>query len=416
MTRFGNLDACFLVDHGYLILPVRLSDEILEEPLRMINKVLSRTGEPKSMEQAMLEDGWFRRKGKLQGKKIYHNLFNQTIIRQFIEDNIIGSVYDVKTCQIALRFKGENCSDGKIPDNWYENWHIDNYTDKDFDVRKRIPSDFTFSLGIYLDDNLEDFSGNFTVFPGAHHRVQSYSRANGGQAHYERCRLNEIKKSLNLQKPYQIKATKGSVIIAHRMLPHLVAPNMSDRTRSVIWYRVTAKTRPVDRVCPEAFMDIWKEWISIRKHIQLKTDHYHPLCGNEIRQIEEAGVGYQVSYDEYHVFLRIRPSISIPCKLASMISIWWGNDWRLHTNGFIARDKNHLIKKTIENDLRDNITLCRVAEWIYNCDYDQMIKRWFPYIKTITDDDKMVTRSFWFDHLHSFSISILPDGPKNKWD
>lgn len=90
------------------------------------------------------------------------SLIGKTAIKQTLEDTFFGNdqVQMVKSCQIASRFPQEQCdADGKIPENWSQTWHIDNYTEKDFE-RKTLPKDFSCLVGIYLTDNETEFCGN----------------------------------------------------------------------------------------------------------------------------------------------------------------------------------------------------------------------------------------------------------------
>ena len=83
------------------------------------------------------------RKSKPPRDKIFLSLFNNKIVK-LLETQLIGPINEIKSCQIASRFPGENC----IKD-WQNNWHIDNFTEKDF-KRHALPSEFTRLLGIYL--------------------------------------------------------------------------------------------------------------------------------------------------------------------------------------------------------------------------------------------------------------------------
>lgn len=398
-----NLQANFFVDHGYLLLDSFISQEDIAEPTELIKQALNKTGIPTSKESAIQ---WVKEKSTLQQNNKFLSLINKSKVKQFLEEKIfVNKIQEVKSCQIACRFPGEQCGeDGSVPNNWYETWHIDNYTEKDFE-RRCLPKDFSCLVGVYLSDNEEEFSGNYTLFPGSHHSVQAFSRLNGGQEYYEKNGLQKIREEVKLNNPFQIKAKRGSVIIVHRMLPHLIsAPNTSKNIRTIIWYRICISTRPKNNNDPETFTNIWKEWTGLHTVLSLKST-YPEKFGKEIQEIEYKGYGHLVTYNDEYFVMRLRQNNSKPCMFASMITIKYfisKNNIEVHTNGFMNRSKHPVMAQAIKRECK---TLMEMAEWISKCDYEKLIESWYPDFSE--DNIKSDIKIMKFHHLHSRSKTSM---------
>lgn len=395
--KLSNLETHFLVDHGYLLLDSFLSNEI-DRPCQLIKETLERTGIPTSRETAL---EWISAKSKLQRNNEFLALINETKVKDFLENKLIGKIKKIKSCQIASRFHGEQCIDNLVPDNWYKKWHIDNFTEKDFE-RRSVPPEFTCLVGVYLTDNEEEFAGNYTLFHGAHYGIQSLSKIKGGYQYYVGNGLDGAREILKLNNPYQVKAKKGSVIIVNRFLPHLIsAPNMSEKIRTIVWFRVSTEKKE------ESFMNIWKEWPKIYGPINLKTEC--PIqFRDQINEIELKGYGHLVTFDDKCITLRLRQFNSEPCMFASMITVTlYEKHIEVHTNGFINRTKHPIMAKQIMKSCK---SLIEIAEWINKCDYEKLINSWYP------NDNKLsgivIKKKLMFHHLFSRSKT----GMMVKWE
>lgn len=372
----SNLETNFLTDHGYLLYENFFDHDTIEPVNQLLNTALQKSGIPDSPETAK---SWVREKSKLQRSKILLDLINQGKLNRTL-NNFFEEIQPQNSCQVAFRFPGE-----KVDNVDY--WHIDNYTERDFERKSGIPRDFTALVGVYIADNLEDNSGNFTVLPGSHHRIQAWSRNHGGYEYYERNGLTAMKQKFQeneLQtKPFQVKAPKGSIIITHRMLLHTMGPNMSENIRKVVWFRVSKKSSVrgnQKNLDPETFTNIWKEWkpVNIR---QVPCKDFR--IAEQIKKIEEFGYGYQVDSTEDTVLLRIRPSIRLhgePCMFASMVSVKYSdNSIEVHTNGFISRkEHSHMASDIMEQCEEKSLDLLKVAIYIQQLDFEQMIYNWYP--------------------------------------
>lgn len=383
----NNLQTQFFIDNGYIILDQKFTQSELNIPIKLINTAL--IDPPKTKNDAIF---WVKKKTKLQRKKDIISIINNPKIKSVL-DQLLSGMKPITHCQIASRFPGENCSENnQIPNNWYESWHIDNYTPKDFE-RNHIPPDFSCLVGIYLSDNLDEFTGNFTIFPGSHHQIQIFSQQNGGQDYYQQNGLTNIRQSLKLNNPFQIKTDLGSIIICHRMLPHLIsAPNTSNKIRTIIWFRITSNTR-IGYSDPETFTNIWKEW-SIHNPI------YPNQYIDQIKEIELVGYGYLEKSDTDYIQLRLKQFNSYPCLFASRITLklfTTNNNIQIHTNGFISRKNHHKIANDIKNNCK---SIIEMAIYINNLDYDKMILNWYPFIKS---NNKFQIKTYKLHHIKSKS-------------
>ena len=243
--------------------------------------------------------------------------------------------------------------DKKDPEWWRMDWHIDNFTDRDINEKRQIPGDFSALVGIYFTDNEIDNEGNFVVFPGGHHQIQSFSRESGGIDFYKKDGLTTAKKEIELNNPFQVKAKAGSVMIAHRMLPHTTADNFSKNTRYVIWFRVRSKNRDnkSNFEDPESYLDIWREWSLIKREAKFNNKLYGEnklLFESKVSEMERRGLGELMNVNDEYILLRCRPSYGEPCLFASMLTIRYyyiRDELEVHSNGFISRDTHPMMAK-----------------------------------------------------------------------
>lgn len=385
----SNLDTQFFLDNGFLVLDNLL--ENVDDAAALLENTIKSVKMPTSKDDAI---EWISAKSKIQSNKILMDLIKNPQVT-IVLNNLLGEFIEPKSCQIASRFPGENYSfENK---EWYTEWHIDNYTDKDFE-RKRIPQDFSCLVGVYLTENEYEFAGNFTVFPGSHYQIQSHSIMNGGRKYYEENGLKKIRKELVLEKPYQIMAKKGSVIFAHRYLAHLIsAPNESDDIRTIVWFRVRGNNN-----CELSFTNIWNDYKGIAKDTK-----YPEKYNDEIIRIENKGYGYFCSNTKNGIILRIKSNGKkyFPCMFASHVTLtyYYDDNVNIHTNGFINKKNHNLIAKELQYK-----TLFEMAEWIYKCDYCKLIESWHPSQNPLSQNatnsnDKISQKIIRLHHLHSKS-------------
>ncbi len=152
--------------------------------------------------------------------------------------------------QIALRFPGMQDPPGE------PRLHIDGMYSPTNGVEQGTIGNFTALLAVFLSDVPEPFSGNFSVWPGSHLLHAAYFKEHGPQS-----LLNGMP-SVGTPAPLQITAQAGDVVLAHYLLAHGVAPNVSPNVRYAIFFRLTHVDH--DRQKWESMMDPWLQWEGIR--------------------------------------------------------------------------------------------------------------------------------------------------------
>jgi len=126
--------------------------------------------------------------------------------------------------QIALRFKTE---DGTKDFGAKQlDWHIDAY-------EKFSAARFAVLVVVALSDWTEDNCGNFCVYPGTHHKVAKMMQEMSWRE-WNKAVLNSVPLGVE---PHQVKARTGDVILAHPLLAHDVAPNLTDNPRWAVIFR-----------------------------------------------------------------------------------------------------------------------------------------------------------------------------------
>ncbi len=394
----NNLLAHFVHDHGYLLRdkPVEISHAKTLVDGAMSN-VVEKTGVTNMLDCANSKP-WKKERAKIRKHKTFLSLVNVDL-REWIE-SVVGPFVPVKSTHIAVRFPGEV---------WDEEWHIDNFVTE----RRYQPSEFTCIVGVYLADNMETSAGNFTVFPGAHHRVENFNRTNGGLAHFLEHKLSTAREEMKMGKGWEIVARAGTAVLAHRMLPHTVAPNKSEDNRYVVWFRVTARGYDGE----SAFTNIWESWPGVCSALSLKP---HPEAhAAELAKIETLGLGAMVTCGKDYVDVRVRHAHGEPNLFASMVSVrCTSTGYRFHTNGYICKAMHARMVNTMLEDT-PGASLFACAEWISRCNYEELIERWVPYTDRPSAGRAQPDRPsaeetsvrWTFHHLHSRSKSAM----MRKW-
>ena len=97
-----------------------------------------------------------------------------------------------------------------------------------------------------------EFAGNFTVWPGSHHRLERHFREHGLET------LRYGIPDIPLGPPLQLLAEPGDVVLCHYQLAHAVAVNLSLVDRYAIYFRLWFKD--IDQKRWELMTDIWQGW------------------------------------------------------------------------------------------------------------------------------------------------------------
>ena len=113
-------------------------------------------------------------------------------------------------------------------------------------------SSFTALVGVFLTTVDTEFAGNFTVWPGSHHRLEAYFRNRGRDA------MREGMPEVELGNPIQLFANPGDVVVCHYQLAHAAAVNVSSNDRIAIYFRLSLKG--IENRRWELLTNIWNGW------------------------------------------------------------------------------------------------------------------------------------------------------------
>lgn len=129
--------------------------------------------------------------------------------------------------QIALR-KAGNASRREPPEP-----HIDGLPTPFNGVPYTVlVSNFTALIGIYLSPVRTEFAGNFTVWPGSHHVLETHCRRHGPEAF-----LGGMPR-ISLGAPVQLMNEPGDVVLCHYELAHTAAVNLAAIDRYAVYFRL----------------------------------------------------------------------------------------------------------------------------------------------------------------------------------
>jgi len=270
-----------LASQGFIVLPKAVPLGMIEHARALADDALRLSGGcPTSQQDAAR---WVAAKRNLKRNDIMLNLVNSSGILERLR-GIVGPLQKCKNSQLAYRFPGERactddaCGSGIAP-NWDEDWHIDGFTKSDHSQSFETAYDFTVLLGIYLSDNVNKFGGNFTVFPGAHLSMQEYF-CTCGPSELMHSGFAHPQKVLSLKNSLQIQARAGDVIVAHSSLPHTTAPNVTQDTRRVVFFRMVSAQRGKSKNHGDLLyrlLNIWSEW----PLLQQESNTHHQKLGSE---------------------------------------------------------------------------------------------------------------------------------------
>lgn len=97
-----------------------------------------------------------------------------------------------------------------------------------------VPNTFTLLAGVFVTDQLNPDSGNLWVWPGTHLTHAEYFQQKGVELY---CAYPDVE----LPEPLQVTAHAGDLLLAHYLLGHNIGGNISDRTRRMLYYRISAR-------------------------------------------------------------------------------------------------------------------------------------------------------------------------------
>jgi hypothetical protein len=115
--------------------------------------------------------------------------------------------------------------------------HIDGH------VRQRpdqvAPDSFTLLAGIFLNDETEVDSGALWVWPGSHLVHEALFRERGADALMETGgHITMLPAAPPLGRSERVIGRRGDLLLAHFLLGHNTGPNLTTRTRRMLYYRL----------------------------------------------------------------------------------------------------------------------------------------------------------------------------------
>lgn len=139
------------------------------------------------------------------------------------------------TAQIALRFPERARRDAR------HGFHLDGFPTALNGVPRGTVHRHTLLAGVYLTALRGPDRGNFVVWPGSHRHfarmlraldAPAFLRDHGAEALLERVRAEDA------GEPRQLEVEPGDVVLAHHLLAHGAADNLSLRTRETVYFRL----------------------------------------------------------------------------------------------------------------------------------------------------------------------------------
>ena len=192
---------------------------------------------------------------ELQGNAVITDLFHRSVAREAAESLIgVGRIRAVERAQIALRFPSEQRSSPPAPRP-----HIDGMHSPSNGVPKGQVNSFTMLVGVFLSRVSSDFAGNFAVWPGSHTLYGAHFQAHGAEA------LLDGMPRVDLPAPKQLRVEPGDVVLAHYLLGHGAALNVSPHVRYAIFFRLYHVDH--DRMKWESMKNPWMEWEGMRESV-----------------------------------------------------------------------------------------------------------------------------------------------------
>lgn len=138
--------------------------------------------------------------------------------------------------QIALRFPmAAPSGDTRF------NQHLDGYPTSGNKVPSGRIHRLTMLVGVYLTELAGPNRGNLVVWPGSHVRFARYFREidaptflakHGAEALLERI------SAFDAGEPLQLEVSPGDAVLAHHLLAHGTADNLSEETREAVYFRL----------------------------------------------------------------------------------------------------------------------------------------------------------------------------------
>ena len=168
-----------------------------------------------------------------------------------------------RECQIALRFPRPEGTPRTLDAPYLDGYRT---------AYNGLPNDgvvygFTLLLGVMLSDADEPLSGNFTVWPGTHLKLERHFRVHGVHS-LERGDVTAS--GIRLPRLIPITGKSGDIVLAHYQLVHAASPNLSGDIRYMCFFRLSVRGLANHRV--DSMLDIWRDWPTLGKFVGRSSD------------------------------------------------------------------------------------------------------------------------------------------------
>jgi hypothetical protein len=233
-----------LMEQGFLQIERAVPVELIEAALRAINHSI---GEGMPPEQMPI----FRARSycpELTKDSVITRLFHDSSLKPLCEE-VFGadSLEPVTGGQIAVRFPAL----GNAKDH-VARGHIDGRPSPNNGVPPGTITSFTGIISVLLSPLPHENAGNFTVWPGTHHKLANHFNQHGAEV-----LLHEMP-NVELGAPHQVVGQPGDAVLAHYFLVHTSYPNTSPHPRYAVFFRLKHRSHspwPDPRFC-----ELWKDW------------------------------------------------------------------------------------------------------------------------------------------------------------
>jgi hypothetical protein len=241
------IDRLAFARDGFVIVPAVVADERISAARRAINNWFVNGFNPSEL--ANYRARTFA--PELTQSDEIVGLCTQTPVLGLAEALIGQALLPPRTAQIALRFPA--AAHANAPRG-----HMDGLPASHNGVPNdgRVHAD-TVLAGVFLSDVPAGAHGNFTVWPGTHHEMAAWFRANGThiadpEPVKQRCT------ELSARPGVPLAVRRGDVVFAHHLLLHAGGPNKGPDIRYVVFFRF--RLRPPGEYDDRALTDPWHEY------------------------------------------------------------------------------------------------------------------------------------------------------------
>ena len=237
-----------ILHDGFVVIPGVVSKIQVDRALKNINHSLGDKGMHPDELNTLRSQSYCK---EIQDSREIMGLLDETLALSLAESAIgVGKIKPIWDGQIALRFPSHQDPPGS------PRAHIDGIYSPHNGVKKGEISNFTALVCVLLSDLPESNAGNFTVWPGSHLKHENHFKEHGADA------LLAGMPAIDIGEPSQITGKAGDIVIAHYLLGHSVAPNVSANIRYAIFFRLQHILHNEQKW--ESMTDAWLEWEGMR--------------------------------------------------------------------------------------------------------------------------------------------------------